>query len=984
MAAPNVVYISQDQLERLINAISQASGSSGNQIGRTMYHSRSSLSIERKEEERALQRAAQSIDSVRNRLFGLSKDLDILKGIGSSLEKITYSKTVDISKHSELVAGMIAEFENTITDIHNVSIKLPKAIEKTAQETLTGNELFLNYLQKRLPKTADEFLEVFQKLQKNSQGITTTLHKMFSDFEKIETNIAIAQSENRRKDIQKYTEEYKRRLNQIQHLLGKVGIAANISAERINEMSLAELRETTKQLEKQGKLTEVSEKLNEQLFNFAKKVGISVAALNQVDKRASTLFKKEQFDKIFSKMGTSPQEVEFLKTKGLTNLDIFLRSLPTAIIAGVVQGVKLIIPQIVGTTKTAFERGTAPQFDAALRLRVGAEDLQTILADYKQTVLSGKGINETLKVLGDEKTREKFLQIAGYDPKLAAALNLRTQQFIKTYTQGTGDLQQGTQQWASHLRSMSIMTGKTADELLGMFEAQMETTEMQEVILRLSGKEQQIMIRNIQARQKEFTSLGLSAEKATSLAFALEKARQEAVPDRMKQAGRLAQLAMRVGMSQQEAMRLRHLYATGQTGTEEFIQLGKRLGGLLQQQKQQAQAFTTAGIFAPEHLLNRLVDNLSGVAREIVTGFTELKEREGMRIEEREIKLETAAFDNSVVKLGRSFISFDRTVDSLIKNLPGVLQNPTEALKILTGSALDLGKGILEFASKHPIESLTIAVVGLTAAVAGLKMALGLLKFGGKILLGTMGAAGAIGSAGGKLFEKLFKTQKGELPVPETFAETEPKKKTPLPKEKTPSKEKLSPKEMDVEQEKLDKKGKLGPVAKAIGRRLPFIGTVFAAEVIMEALKQGDWLGTAFGIGSAAASMVPGVGTAASIALDAANEARKTQQALKEGEVVSPTLPRHEAAITTMDKILTTQNEQLKQMVLLNKNTQTLINLLTIGNKHAELTSTSVRDLTNAYYSVEQQRISQDALVRAQTMRQYMIVPSVNPYIKTQ
>lgn len=65
-----------------------------------------------------------------------------------------------------------------------------------------------------------------------------------------------------------------------------------------------------------------------------------------------------------------------------------------------------------------------------------------------------------------------------------------------------------------------------------------------------------------------------------------------------------------------------------------------------------------------------------------------------------------------------------------------------------------------------------------------------------------------------------------------------------------------------------------GTVAKGAGKLLPGVGLAYGAYDAMDRAKEGDWLGAGMAGASGIASLVPGIGTAVSAGLDAANLAR--------------------------------------------------------------------------------------------------------------
>ena len=85
--------------------------------------------------------------------------------------------------------------------------------------------------------------------------------------------------------------------------------------------------------------------------------------------------------------------------------------------------------------------------------------------------------------------------------------------------------------------------------------------------------------------------------------------------------------------------------------------------------------------------------------------------------------------------------------------------------------------------------------------------------------------------------------------------------------------------------------GKAG--AKSLLKKIPFVGLGLGAVFAIDRMRKGDWGGALLELGSGAASMIPGVGTAVSVAADAALIAKdvndaKNMETRKTGGSVSP------------------------------------------------------------------------------------------------
>jgi len=78
-------------------------------------------------------------------------------------------------------------------------------------------------------------------------------------------------------------------------------------------------------------------------------------------------------------------------------------------------------------------------------------------------------------------------------------------------------------------------------------------------------------------------------------------------------------------------------------------------------------------------------------------------------------------------------------------------------------------------------------------------------------------------------------------------------------------------------------------VGKSVLKKIPFVGLGLGAAFAVDRLRKGDWAGALMELGSGAASMIPGVGTAVSAGLDIALIAKDIGDAKKkEGGEVTP------------------------------------------------------------------------------------------------
>lgn len=78
-----------------------------------------------------------------------------------------------------------------------------------------------------------------------------------------------------------------------------------------------------------------------------------------------------------------------------------------------------------------------------------------------------------------------------------------------------------------------------------------------------------------------------------------------------------------------------------------------------------------------------------------------------------------------------------------------------------------------------------------------------------------------------------------------------------------------------------------GAIAKSLGKKIPLVGLGLGAVFAAQRAMQGDFLGAGLELASGAASTVPGIGTAASVGIDAGLAARDMMTPFAEGGIVS-------------------------------------------------------------------------------------------------
>ena len=781
----------------LLQALTTAAGKGGSSIGPQKSGgnlTKSSNSVKQAEV------------TLSKRVLGLAKTVDTVTESSKKLAKIQEAAvrfhgnaTSRVAAYSKSVAGLLADVQEQAVNLETTS-KISKALQEETKKAISTTSEFGKIIAGRQLENATDFKNVSTILHQVTSGLEQsrkTITRYDSEITKLEQDLISAQSGDMSnlstyfQNVGKVHDELKTSAEGLNQALLRQGVVTQETSNSIKDMSAEELKSFVQRIRTENLITDTTSSLNlriaeqnSQMRELNKGLHKSATTIHTVDKGFKALAKSTLEQVALGKMGVSPDEISNMQRDGLNIFGMIGKTFIATAFKGIVTVTKAAWNETKEIAKAAFETGTKPFESTALSMRMAASDLQRATALYKQSAIGGKGgIAETHQVLGE--FQRGFHQLTG-DPKTAAELNLRTQNFTKSYLGGSQTVKKGTAQWETHLKSMSVLTGKSGDDIIGMIEGQMESAEMQEVMLSLSGKEQALMVSTLQARQKEFASMGLTAEKATDLAAAMAKVKEMTVPDRIKQAGKLAQTAMRLGMNPQDAMKLRMMHASGDTENPEYLRITKQLGTMYKSGKERARASSLQGNLADEHLLQQLVIGL-GSAAEILKGTAmaaEVKDSKGVT----EAKLQQTVADtynDSTVKIGEAALIFSQTVDAMKRNVIGVMQHPLDAVAQMLKATTGVGTSVAG-ESGNILGSNGVLAGGALLGAYGLskipKVSKGIGgiggKFGGKIggklggkaiasllgkgvgglagsLLGPIGAF-AVGAAGGLAAEKLF------------------------------------------------------------------------------------------------------------------------------------------------------------------------------------------------------------------------------------
>lgn len=699
-----------------------------------------------------------SIDSLSSRMTGLVKESDDYLKAQRRLNNITATNISQAGTQSRIAASMLQDLEKNATDISTVANKLPDAIRDAADKTLSGNAVFMKLVGASGARTAADFDRLSNSLNKAAVKSVSAIQ---NTIDSLETNsLADTEANVSLHDKLIAEEEMRQSLISLDVRLKKLGMTSFESARDLGRLNLTQLRGVFElEVKNKNLVAEAEKMMTEQLSSNAKAVAAATASAERVDKSWTRMAKSQGMEKILGKLGVDKSQVDEIRGSGGSTTAKMLSVLRLVALKAVTTVAVAAYNETKEIAKAAAETGVAPMAGAALQLRLSAAEFQRVLGKHAQAAFGGKeGITGTLKALNDN--RDAFFRLTG-DPEKAAALNMRAIEFTKSFTEGAQDVGSGSAQWVTHLNKLSVTTGQNADELMGLYESQMQSAEMQDVLLKLQGNEQISMVKTIQARTTEYTALGLSAERAVELAVGIEKMKAALVPDKIKEAGQLTRHAMQMGMDFQSAMRLGMLHRTKNTQDPEYIRgmkfVAKRETEVENRNSELIRLGLTNALALAEgeqeqnkyeRSKAKLAETGPGI-NDALKGFREIGEAKGRdqsgTIEDR---IGQKASD-PYVKAGFAFMDASNIADAASRNMLGVAESFKDSVKLFGTAIGQLGAGVGNTASGLGSSTLgTAAVAGVGGLVAykGAQLAGGALA-GGRLAGAASGAAATVNAA---------------------------------------------------------------------------------------------------------------------------------------------------------------------------------------------------------------------------------------------
>ena len=387
-----------------------------------------------------------------------------------------------------------------------------------------------------------------------------------------------------------------------------------------------------------------------------------------------------------------------------------------------------------------------------------------------------------------------------------------------------------------------------------------QTSEINHNMLGMSREQAGLYFDGLESQRNMLVARGLELQQAQEIVKAQEKAKHETVNSRIENAGKVTVAMGNQGYSNEEIMRARNVMMQGRLASkEDSAWLTETLGKVGTEADRKAQQS----------------GNMQGlITQEVLNEATHLTGAYGA--------LEEAGFQT-------------KTVDRANLGATGADQKRIDDAAKGSQAVAAIGDKINQ-ATSFINNSFTKSLVGASLAALGLSANFLLLSkvSGGKGGLGGMLEALIGGKGGGGGFFSRF-GGKGAVNAAEGLAETAAgataevagsvaTKSVEKTVEKTVAEKggeaviKATGKAVGKEGAEIGAKG----LGKSLMKKIPGLGVLAALGFGAQRAFAGDWTGAGMEVASGAASIVPGVGTAASIGIDAALAGRDIYKATNE------------------------------------------------------------------------------------------------------
>lgn len=408
---------------------------------------------------------------------------------------------------------------------------------------------------------------------------------------------------------------------------------------------------------------------------------------------------------------------------------------------------------------------------------------------------------------------------------------------------------------ASAFQRMNTMTEITIQEFARLNTELLSSEDIQRTLLGMDRQAAQQRALDLIQNRQHYVQMGLSLEQAQEMVKVQQSQQREAVVSRMRGAARAMMLAGQAGLSQEDQMRVFTLARKGRrSGAEEqeLTDLLKRVStGVEAGIEQGYQQSEGAGDIRAE-IVRRLQEELGGLFQ--ILGLAReaaVAERAGANLADAELEQARALAAGS--ETVGNFGQIVNTVSSILDN------------------------------------SFTKALFGGTAAVAGLSIAAARAA----MTLGLMGGGGILGRVAGKILPRggvggLIRRVGGRIGLgAAAAAATAGTAAAAAPTVARAAGGLVD----DIPASTVARAG-----GKFLGRsalkKIPILGLLAGGLFAGQRALSGDWTGAGMELTSGLAGTLPGLGTAASVGIDAALMARDVHRAGQASQVdVAPMTP---------------------------------------------------------------------------------------------
>lgn len=503
--------------------------------------------------------------------------------------------------------------------------------------------------------------------------------------------------------------------------------------------------------------------------------------------------------------------------KALIDYAEYMRSLANTQSGGYHWNLAMDALSMGSTTEAALKYFKGLMFQVS---QLGFSKIKNIVNDNRETFKQlGLYGDEALKVGGDFTQN---LMSIGFHPK-------DTKRFNKAF-----------QDYGNKINGMAQLTGASVDELVAMDRELASSSENMQMMLRLNAQERGVKMQSILEERNRVALLVGSNQEAQKFIQNMQKMNAQTADKRIENAAKIRQLAAMTGINGVDAAKLSSIMLK----REEQLSPEERefRSSMMMQIGKNANQIKGSGLMANEMLIDRLLDGQSDVIRQGVAA---------------------GADANLSSELKGSTDKNSKTAKDV---------QAAQQINPVVSSLNDLATRF-ENAIGNPIIKLLTGIAGGVALIAGV---LAVKAMGGPsaAMEKISGAAGrgwsAAKTAGGNVLDKMKGAFKGGAAAG-VAGEAAAAGGGAIGKEAAEIAGKDAAKTLGKDAAKMG--------GKTLLKKIPLLGILAGVGFGISRLMDGDYVGAAGEVASGAASTLPGLGTAASLAIDGALMARDISKA---------------------------------------------------------------------------------------------------------